>query len=126
MATSTKARKAKGRSGQQEIRDMFLEAFPELEAGDVRSTSMGASGVDIIFSPKAKRLLPLSVEVKRRKDYKTQYALLEQAERNDGTRPVAFFRGDRKPWLVLLEADYFMELIKNGRTNSKSTTSKDG
>lgn len=126
MANTVQGRKAKGRLGQQEVRDMLLEAFPHLEEGDVRSTSMGASGVDIILSPLAKKSIPLSIEVKRRKDFKTQYALIDQAERNDGTKPVVFFRGDRKPWLVLLEADYYMELLKNGSTNSESASGQDG
>jgi hypothetical protein len=64
---SASSSKAKGRLGQQEIRDKILKTFPELEPDDVRSTAMGQSGEDIQLSPKARKLLPISAEVKRRK-----------------------------------------------------------
>jgi hypothetical protein len=72
MATA-RSSKAKGRLGQQEIRDTILKTFPELEPDDVRSTAMGQSGEDIQLSPKARQLLPLSIEVKRRKGLATVY-----------------------------------------------------
>ena len=63
----TRQAKQKGRLGQQEIRDRLLEAFPEFEPDDIKSTTMGESGADIQLSPAARKKLPLSVEVKRRK-----------------------------------------------------------
>ena len=37
----TRAAKAKGRGGQQEVRDRLLETFPEFEPDDIKSTTMG-------------------------------------------------------------------------------------
>lgn len=109
----TQSKKAKGRLGQQEIRDKLLKAFPHLEPGDVLSCSMGASGNDILLSPKAKESIPLAIEVKRRKSgYKTIYDHIEQADNKDGSIPVAFIRQDRKDWLTIVPTDYFMELLK--------------
>jgi len=40
----TRAAKAKGRTGQNEIRDKILQSFPDLEPDDVKSTTMGDTG----------------------------------------------------------------------------------
>ena len=44
----TRAAKAKGRTGQNEIRDKLLETFPEFEEDDIKSTTMGDTGEDMI------------------------------------------------------------------------------
>lgn len=57
--------KAKGRRFQQAVRDYLLDAFAEiLKPDDIRSTSMGASGDDLLLSPLAKVVLPFSFEMK--------------------------------------------------------------
>lgn len=115
--SSAKSSKAKGRTGQQEIRDKIKETFPSLEEGDVLSTTMGDTGADIKLSPAARRLLPISIEVKRRKNgMKTQYEWLEQARNHGDDPPVVFFRADRKPWLVIVELEHYMELLKLWKT----------
>ena len=78
--TKTRSAKAKGRLGQQEIRDKLLESFPHFEKDDIKSAIMGDTGADIQFSPQAKKRLPLSIEIKRRKnELKTVYTYIEQA-----------------------------------------------
>ena len=47
----TRSAKAKGRNGQQEVRDRLLETFPEFELDDIKSTTMGDTGEDIQLSP---------------------------------------------------------------------------
>ena len=108
--------KAKGRLGQQEIRDRLLEEFPEFEPDDIKSTVMGDTGADIQLSPTARKKLNLAIEVKRRKAVgKTFYDYMDQAKSHVkyGEDPVVFFRADRKPWLVLIDIDFFMELLKS-------------
>ena len=39
--SKTSAAKAKGRTGQQEVRDKLLEIFSEFEPDDIKSTTMG-------------------------------------------------------------------------------------
>ena len=108
-----RAAKAKGRHGQNEIRDKILETFPDLEPDDVRSTTMGDTGEDIQLSPAARKLIPLSIEVKRRKDgLKTAYSYIEQAVKHGTGEPVVFFRSDRRPWLVMIGMEHYMDLIK--------------
>ena len=64
----TRNAKAKGRLGQQEVRDKLLETFPDLEPDDIKSTVMGDSGEDIQLSPAARKIIPLTIEVQRRKN----------------------------------------------------------
>ena len=76
----SKAAKQKGRLGQNEIRDKLLETFPELEPDDIKGCVMGDTGEDIQLSPAARKMLPLSIEVKRRKTgLQTAYNYMEQA-----------------------------------------------
>ena len=63
----SRSAKAKGRLGQQEIRDKLLETFPHFEKDDIQSAIMGDTGSDIKFSPQARKRLPLAIEVKRSK-----------------------------------------------------------
>jgi hypothetical protein len=75
---------------------------------------MGQSGEDIQLSPKARKLLPLSIEVKRRKNLQTVYDWMSQADQGN-YEPVVFFRADRKDWVVMVGLDHYMELIKRWR-----------
>lgn len=109
----TRAAKQKGRLGQNEIRDKILEMFPELEPDDVKSTTMGDGGEDIQLSPAARRKMPITIEVKRRKSgMKMQYDWIEQAKRHGKGEPVLFFRADRKDWITMVSLEHYMELLR--------------
>jgi|TARA_R100000951_G_scaffold21442_1_gene17855 hypothetical protein len=109
----SKTAKQKGRLGQQEIRDALLEAFPELEPDDIKSTVMGDTGADIQLSPAARKLIPISIEVKRRKSgLKTVYGWMQQANNHTKNPPVVFYRGDRQKWLVVTELDHYIQLLR--------------
>ena len=112
--TKTRSAKAKGRTGQQEVRDKLLETFPEFEPDDIKSTTMGDTGEDIQLSPAARKKMPISIEVKRRKGgFKTVYSYIEQASKHGKGEPVVFFRSDRKPWVVMVGMDHYTDLLKN-------------
>ncbi len=81
MSIRTQSAKAKGRALQQAIRDLILARFPWLGEGDVTSTSMGASGVDVQMSPLARKALPVSIEAKKTKKTPS-LAELRQARAN--------------------------------------------
>lgn len=111
----SRAGKQKGRLGQNEIRDRLLEEFPEFEPDDIKSTTMGDSGADVQLSPAARKKINLAIEVKRRRSGgKTFYDYMTQARHHvkSGENPVVFFRADRQPWLVVVDIDFFMELLK--------------
>ena len=101
--------KAKGRKFQQWVRDLLLARFPQLEPDDVRSTSMGAGGEDILLSPAARKVIPLSIECKHRAKFAI-YSVYEQAEANAKDKePVAFIRANHKKALAVVDAEYFIE-----------------
>lgn len=105
--------KAKGRRFQQFIRDYFLRHAPELEQDDIRSTSMGAGGEDILFSPAARRIYPLSIECKNVEKLNIWDAIKQAVENcKDKYRPVVAFTRNREKVYVAIELSYFMELLK--------------
>jgi len=117
----SKQGKQKGRLGQQEIRDFLLETFPELEPDDVKSTIMGDTGADIQLSPKAQKIIPISIEVKRRKSgLKTVYGWMDQATNHSKGPPVVFYRSDRQPWLVVVNLEHYLSLLRGYKTDGVS------
>ncbi len=114
----SRSAKAKGRLGQQEIRDKLLESFPQFEKDDIKSAIMGDTGADIQFSPQARRRLPLAIEVKRRKgELKTVYTYIEQAVKHNTGEPVVFYRSDHRPWVVMIGLEHYMDLLKDWKIN---------
>ena len=80
---------------------------------DVRSTSMGAGGEDVLMSTAARKQWPVSIECKRKAKF-AGYTLMDQAEANcpKGAQPIVVVRGDRKKAMVLVDAEYFFDLLK--------------
>ena len=37
---------------------------------------------------------------------------MEQASNHNSNEPAVFFRSDRKPWVVMVGLDHYMELIR--------------
>lgn len=110
---SAKSSKAKGRGGQQEIRDKLRLAFPDLEDDDIKSAIMGEGGADIQLSPAAFKRIPLSIEVKRRKSpLKTLHDWLDQAKSHTTGNPVVFYRADRGEWVAIMPADDYIKLLQ--------------
>jgi hypothetical protein len=73
---------------------------------------MGASGEDILLSPAARRVVPLSIECKSR-DKIAVYGYYEQAKENaKGYEPCLFIKQNRSKPLVVVDAEYFLELLK--------------
>lgn len=116
MPIKTSSAKQKGRKFQQLIRDKILALFPDkLEAGDVLSTSMGAGGEDLKLSPAARKLFPYSIECKKHAKIAI-YSWYDQASTNAGKHePLLFIQADRRKTLVVLDADHFLELVKNSK-----------
>jgi hypothetical protein len=109
----TSSLKSKGRSFQQDIRDLILATFPILEPDDVKSTGMGQSGEDIQLSPHARKIFPYSIEAKRQEKLSIP-AWWRQTITNikENTNPVLIFRQSRQKALVVITLEHFMELVK--------------
>ena len=105
----TRSAKNKGKRLQNDVRDLILETFTELEPDDVRSTTMGDSGEDVLLSPAARKLFPFSVECKNQEKLNIWEAL-DQAEGNSGKHtPLVIFKRNRSKTYAVLE---FKELLK--------------
>lgn len=109
----TSSAKGKGRKLQQIVRDTLLESFPILEPDDIRSTSMGVSGVDIQLSPAAKKIIPYGIECKNQESLSI-WACMEQAIKNAISiklKPVLIFKRNRSKIFTVLCFTDFIEMI---------------
>lgn len=73
---------------------------------------MGAGGEDLQLSPAARKLIPYSFECKSLAKF-AGYKFMEQAESNTpkGAQPIAVVKANRKKPLVLIDAEYFFDLL---------------
>ena len=108
----TQSAKAKGRLLQQWVRDQLITLFG-LSDEDIRSTSMGAGGEDILFSPVAARRLGISVECKSR-DRIAVYGFYQQAQENCPTsrEAVVVIKQNRAKPLVVVDAEYYFHILE--------------
>ena len=109
----TSSAKAKGRNLQKWVRDKLLEIYPQLSKDDIRSTSMGAGGEDILFSQLARQWMPYTIECKSRHAISV-YSWLEQRQGSDYT-PICFAKANHKNPIVILYAEDFFQLIKGNK-----------
>lgn len=107
--------KAKGRKLQQWVRDLILRNHRSLGEDDVRSASMGAGGEDILLSPAARALLPLSIECKSHANM-AFYKWLDQAIVNapKKTEPIVVAKANHRKPVVIVDAEYFFQHFKKG------------
>ncbi len=77
----TSSAKSKGRALQQNCVKVLLRFAKMLEPDDVVSRPMGSGGVDIMMSPKAQIIFPISIESKNTKTFPSLKAL-QQSEAN--------------------------------------------
>ena len=107
----TQSKKAKGRRLQQWVRDLLIEKL-EVHPEDIESRSMGAGGEDLIMSRSAREKFPYSIECKNQESLNI-WKSYEQAQQNSGNyEPIVVLKRNNVKPLVLVDADYFMELHK--------------
>ena len=106
----TRSAKNKGKRLQNDVRDLILETFKELETDDVRSTTMGDSGEDILLSPAARKLFPFSVECKNQEKVNVWESYSQAVENSKDYEPVVVIKRNNHKPLVLVDAKYFVEL----------------
>ena len=107
----TQSAKAKGRRLQQWVRDQLIEKL-DVHPEDVESRSMGAGGEDLIMSRSAREKFPYSIECKNQESLNI-WKSYEQAQQNSGNyEPIVVIKRNNVKPLVLVDADYFVELHK--------------
>ena len=114
----TRSAKNKGKRLQNDVRDLILETFQQLEPDDVRSTTMGDSGEDILLSPAARKLFPFAVECKNQERLNI-WESLEQAESNAGQHiPLVVFKRNRSKTYISMEINDLMRLLSEKQQSS--------
>jgi hypothetical protein len=108
----TASAKKKGRDFQKWVKDLILRVFRELEGDDVLWRSMGSQGEDIMLSPKARQLFPYSIECKHYKSFAIYQHYDQATENANGFEPILFIKGNNKKPLVVIDAEWFMKLVK--------------
>ena len=112
-AMKTQSAKAKGRRLQQWMRDLLIEKL-DVHPEDIESRSMGAGGEDLIMARAAREKFPYSIECKNQESINI-WKSYEQAKENAGEyEPIVVLKRNNAKPLVLVDADYFVKLHKNG------------
>ena len=107
----TQSAKAKGRRFQQWVRDKLIEVL-NIHPEDIESRSMGAGGEDLIMARAAREKFPYSIECKNQESLNI-WKSYEQAQQNSGNyEPIVVIKRNNIKPLVLVDADYFVELHK--------------
>ena len=111
IKVKTQSAKAKGRRLQQWVRDLLIEKL-DIHPEDIESRSMGAGGEDLIMSRSAREKFPYSIECKNQESLNI-WKSYEQAQQNSGNyEPIVVIKRNNVKPLVLVDADYFVELHK--------------
>ena len=104
--------KAKGRNLQKWTRERLIEEL-DIHPEDIKSTSMGAGGEDVIMARAARAKFPNSIECKNQEKLNV-WSAYDQAESNSGNyEPLVVIKRNRQKPLVVLDAEYFMKLHKS-------------
>ena len=107
----TQSAKAKGRKLQQWFRDRLIDVL-EIHEEDIESRSMGAGGEDLIMARAAREKFPYSVECKNQEKINI-WESYKQADSNSKVyEPVVVLKRNKHKPLVLVDAEYFVNLHK--------------
>ena len=108
--------KAKGRLLQQWVRDKLIEML-DVHPEDIESRSMGAGGEDLIMARAARKKFPMSIECKN-VEHLNIWAAYEQASANCGDyQPIVVMKKNGKKPLVVVDAEYYINLFGEKNEN---------
>ena len=110
----TSSAKAKGRKLQQWFANLLVETLG-VDEEDIESRPMGSQGEDIIMGKQTRQVFPYSVECKNREAVNVWKAYEQATENCKGYEPLVVIKRNRTKPLVLVDAEYFVELHKNGK-----------
>lgn len=105
----TSSAKAKGRKLQNWVVELLLKIYPQFSVDDIRGSSMGQNGEDILLSTEARNKILFSIECKSSKaGFSKIYGAYEQARGNAKEwTPVVVVKQDRKAPLAVVDAEWF-------------------
>ena len=109
----TQSAKAKGRKLQQWMRDLLIEKL-DVHPEDIESRSMGAGGEDLIMARSARKKFPYSIECKNQEKVNIWDAYEQAEENSKNYEPIVILKRNNTKPLVLIDADYFVNLHLDG------------
>ena len=109
----TSSAKAKGRRLQQWFRDLLIEKL-NVHPEDIESRSMGAGGEDLIMARAARKKFPYSIECKNQEKVNIWDAYEQAEENSKNYEPIVVLKRNNTKPLVLIDADYFVNLHLDG------------
>jgi hypothetical protein len=81
---------------------------------------MGASGEDILLSPAARKLLPISIECKNKASFAV-YKDYAQAQANSSVyEPVLVIKANRQKPLAVVDLEHYLSLFKHLNTRNNN------
>lgn len=110
VAKTIASRKAKGRNLQKEVVTMLLKHFPHLSVDDVKSTSMGAGGEDVLLSKAARDVFPCSVECKATESFSLWAAWNQAVANARDYNPIVVHRKSRTKAVAIVDLEYFVAM----------------
>ena len=105
----TQSAKAKGRRLQQWFRDLLVSKLG-IHEEDIESRSMGAGGEDLIMARSARQKFPYSIECKNQEKINIWESYKQADENSKDYEPVVVLKRNKHKPLVLVDAEYFVEL----------------
>ena len=108
---NVKSVKAKGRALQNLVRDRLHELYPKLKE-DISSQTMGMKGMDIVLTPKAKKVLPYAFECKNVERFDLWKTWDQATDNANMLNPVVGVKKNRRKPKVIVDLELFLKLIK--------------
>lgn len=117
----TSSCKAKGRRLCAEIKAMMHKYAPLLHDDDIRVTPSGCTGEDLLLSPAARLVFPITVECKNQESLNIWSALAQAEAHANGTGyiPTMFFKRNRSRLFVALDAEQFVALMSKHKQHNE-------
>ena len=112
----TQSAKAKGRSLQKWVVNKLIETF-DIHPEDIKSCSMGAGGEDVVMARAARERFPFSVECKNVEKLNVWDAYEQAKANSNGYEPIVVMKKNHKKPLVVLDAEHFIEMVKDNVKN---------
>jgi hypothetical protein len=109
----TSSAKAKGRKLQQWFAQLMVDTL-NLHEEDLESRPMGSQGEDIIMGRESREKFPYSIECKNQETVNVCKAYEQASENCKGYEPLVVIKRNRHKPLVLVDAEHFVELHRNG------------
>ena len=102
--------KAKGRALQKWFVNLLVDKL-DLDANDLESRPMGSGGEDIIMGVQSRAVFPMSIECKNQEAVNV-WKSYEQCQTNaKDYEPCLVIKRNRSKPLVVVDAEYFVELF---------------